>query len=151
MGNDLPGKIIGALIAFALCIIAPFVTISNQNEMLDRRMIINHVTDFLDEVIDSRTVTDAALAELNINLASYGIIVDYEITRYALSIDPDPVTGNAYTTSYIVTDDNRHYNKGDKLSIRVYTVGYSSTQALAHKLTGMFVKDLDETITVRIR
>lgn len=151
MGNDLPGKIIGVLLAFVLCVITPFVTISNQNEMLDRRMIINNVTDFLDEVIDSRTVTDSALSELNVNLASYGIIVDYEITRYALSVDPDPVNPNTYTTNYIVTDDNRHYNKGDKISIRVYTVGYSSTQALAHKLTGMFVKDLDETITVRIR
>lgn len=151
MGNDLPGKIIGMLLAFVLCVIAPFVTISTQNEMIDRRMIINHVTDFIDEVVDSREVTDTALTELNINLASYGIMVDYEITRLALSIDPDPVTGNSYTPNYVVTNDFYHYNKGDKISVRIYTVGYSSTQALAHKLTGLFVKDLDETITARIR
>lgn len=151
MGNDLPGKIIGVLLAFVLCVIVPFVANSTQNEMLDRRMIINHVTAFLDAVIDSREVTDVALSELNVNLASYGIIVDYEITRYALSVDPDPVNPGSYVNNYVVMSDNSHYNKGDKLSIRVYTVGYSSTQALAHTLTGIFVKNLDETITVRIR
>ena len=151
MGNDLAGKIIGMLLAFILCVVSPFVTINAQNEMLDRRMIMNNITDFIDEVIDSRTVSDAALSELNVSLASYGITVDYEITRYRISIDPDPLKGDAYTINYVVSDDLSKFNKGDKVSVHVYTVGYSSTQSLAHKLTGMFVKDLDETITARIR
>lgn len=151
MGSDLPGKIIGILLAFVLCVIAPFVLINVQDEMLDRRMIINNVSDFIDEVIDSREITDTALKELNISLASYGITVDYEIKRYARTVDYDPISDSDYSVNYVLVTDNKHYEKGDKISIHVYTVGYSSTNALAHKLVGMFVRDLDETITARIR
>ena len=151
MDKDAAGKFIGLLLAFALCVAGPFIIINVAEEMLDRRMIIDDISGFIDEVVDSREITDVALKELNVNLASYGVTVDYEINRYARSVDPDPLSPNGYTTNYILMDDNRHYNQGDKLSIRVFTVGYSSTQALAHKLTGMFVRDLDETLTVRIR
>lgn len=151
MSNDIPGKFIGLVLAFVLTVVMPFVSVTVDTEMTDRRLIINHVTDFIDEVIDSRNVTDAMIDELNVNLASYGVTVNYEIKRYARSVNADPITDSDYYVTYLPQDDTTTYNKGDKISVRVYTVGYSSTGALAHKLTGLFVKDLDETITARIR
>lgn len=151
MANDLPGKFIGLVLAFVLTVLMPFVTVQVESEMMDRRMIINHVTDFIDEVIDSRNVTDAMIDDLNVSLASYGVTVNYEISRYARSVNADPITEADYYVTYLPQDDTTTYNKGDKISVRVYTVGYSSSGALAHKLTGMFVKDLDETITARVR
>lgn len=151
MANDLPGKFIGIVLAFVLTVIMPFVTVQVENEMMDRRMIINNVTDFIDEVIDSRNITDAMIDELNVSLASYGVTVNYEISRYARSVNSDPITDSNYYVTYLPQEDTTTFNKGDKISVRVYTVGYSSSGALAHKLTGMFVKDLDETITARVR
>lgn len=151
MANDLPGKFIGIVLAFVLTVIMPFVTVQVENEMMDRRMIINNVTDFIDEVIDSRNITDAMIDELNVSLASYGVTVNYEISRYARSVNADPITDSNYYVTYLPQEDTTTFNKGDKISVRVYTVGYSSSGALAHKLTGMFVKDLDETITARVR
>ena len=89
MANDIPGKIIGLLLAFVLTVIMPFVTVTVENEMLDRRLIIDDVSNFIDEVIDSRNVTDAMINELNVNLASYGVTVDYDITHYARSVNSD--------------------------------------------------------------
>lgn len=150
--HDIPGKFIGLILAFVLTVIMPFVTVTVENEMVDRRLIINDVTNFIDEVVDSRQVTDAMLDELNVNLASYGMTVDYEITRYARSVNADPLKSNAdYYVTYVPQDDYRTFNKGDKISVHIYTVGYSSTETLSHRLTGMFVKDLEETITARIR
>jgi len=149
--HDIPGKVIGLVLAFVLCVIMPFVTVTVENEMIDRRLIINDVSNFIDEVVDSRYITDTMLKELNVNLASYGMSVDYEIKHYVRTVNTDPLTNGEYYVSYIPTGNTKTYSKGDKISVRVYTVGYSSTEALAHKLTGMFVKDLDETITARIR
>lgn len=151
MANDLPGKFIGLILAFILTVIMPFVTVQVENEMMDRRMIINNVTDFIDEVIDSRNITDAMIDELNVSLASYGVTVNYDITRYARSVNSDPITDSNYYVTYMPIEDTTTFNKGDKISVHVYTVGYSSSAALAHKLTGMFIKDLDETVTARVR
>ena len=152
MSNDLPGKFIGLLLAFVLTVIMPFVTVTVENEMLDRRLIITDVTSFIDEVVDSRVITDGMIDELNVRLASYGMSVDYEIDHYARSINVDPLEGaDTYYTTYTKVDDVYNYKKGDKISVRVFTTSYSATEALAHKLTGMFVKDLDTTITARVR
>lgn len=149
--HDLPGKIIGLVIAFALIVVMPFVNTTVEDEMLDRRLIINDVSNFIDEVVDSRNVTDAMLDELNVNLASYGMTVDYEIEHYRRSVNADPLSDSDYYVTYVKSDDIRSYEKGDKISVRVYTVGYSTTESLAHKITNIFVRDLDETITARVR
>lgn len=149
--HDIPGKFVGLVLAFILTVIMPFVNVTVENEMLDRRLIITDVSNFIDEVVDSRKVTDAMIEELNVRLASYGMTVDYEITRYARSVNADPLTNDSYYVTYIPQEDNLNYSKGDKISVRVYTVGYSATESFVHKITGMFVRDLDETITARIR
>lgn len=150
--HDIPGKFVGLILAFVLTVIMPFVVVTVENEMLDRRLIVNDVTNFIDGVVDSRKVTDAMLEELNVSLASYGMTVDYEITHYARSINSDPLNeGSDYYVTYVPQDNITDYKKGDKISVRIYTVGYSATEALAHKLTGMFIKDLNVTITARIR
>lgn len=152
MGNDIPGKIVGLLLAFVLVVLMPFVTVTVENEMLDRRLIVTDVTNFIDEVVDSRSVSDSMLDELNVNLAKYGMTVDYEITHYARSVNVDPTdAGGDYYVTYVRKDDTRNYQKGDKISVHVYVTSYSASESLAHKLTGMFVKDLDVTITARIR
>ena len=149
--HDLPGKIIGIVIAFVLVVIMPFVNTTVEDEMLDRRAVIDDVRNFIDEVVDSRSVTDAMLDELNVNLASYGMTVDYEIKHYVRSVNADPTSDEDYYVTYVQSDNIRNYEKGDKISVRVYTVGYSATETLAHKLTGVFMRDLDETITARVR
>lgn len=151
MANDIPGKIIGLLLAFVLVIIMPFVTVTIENEMVDRRLIITDVTNFIDEVVDSRHVTDGMIDELNVNLAKYGMSVNYEITHYKRSVNVDPITDEDYYVTFIPDNNIKDYAKGDKISVRVYVTSYSATQSLAHKLTGVFVRDLDTTITARIR
>lgn len=151
MASDIPGKLIGLILAFVLVILMPFVTVTVENEMLDRRLIVTDVTNFIDEVIDSRNITDAMIDELNVNLAKYGMSVDYEIIHYGRSVNVDPTSSDDYFVTYVKKDDIRNYSKGDKISIHVYTTSYSASEYLAHKVTGMFVKDLDVTITARIR
>lgn len=151
MPKDLPGKFIGILLAFALTVLVPFVNTTVEQELLDRRSIIMDVTNFIDEVVDSRQVTDAMLRELNTTLASYGTSVTYTVTHYRRTINPDPLNKGEYYTNYIVVDDTEPWQKGDRISVRVESISYSTTETLSHKLAGLFVPDLDRTLTARIR
>ena len=150
MANDIPGKFIGLLIAFVLTVVMPFVNTTVETEMLDRRSIISDVSNFIDEVVDSRQVTPSMLQELNTNLAAYGVIVDYEIIHYRRTVNPDPLTKQASYTSYYVVEDVE-WRKSDRIAVHVRTVGYSNTQMLAHRVAGLFVAELDRTLVARIR
>lgn len=151
MGSDLPGKFLGVILAFILVIVAPFVNTVVTSEMIDRRMIITDVCSFIDSVVDSREVTDAAVDELNIKLGSYGVICSYDVTRLARDVNPDPLgTGTAYVT-FTQVDDNKNYNQGDKIQVHVYTVSTSTTHAVAQRIASIFIPDLDATITARVR
>ena len=149
--HDLAGKICGIILAFVLVIIMPFVNVAVENEMLDRRLIINEITTFIDGVVDSRQITDSMINELNVSLAKYGISVDYDITRYARSVNNDPLSDGDYYVTYMQVDDNTTYRKGDKISVHVYSIGYSGSISLAHRLSGIFTGDLDVILTARIR
>lgn len=150
--RDIPGKLIGIFVAVALMIVMPFVTVTVESGMIDRREIIMAVTDFIDEVVDSRNITDAMLSELNTSISSHGILVDYEIEHYCRSVDPDPLSAGDYYTTFVKDITNsREFQKGDKISVHVYSTGYSAAETISHKLAGLFIPKLDETLTARIR
>lgn len=149
--HDIPGKIIGILIAFALLIVAPFVVTVTTTEMIDRRAAFMCMCDFVDGVIDSRQITENELREFHAELQSYGMTMDYTIIREVRSVDPDPLNPGNYVRTYIPTDDNMNYNQGDHIILHVKSLGYSSSTSLAHSIAGMYIKPFDETIVARIR
>ena len=55
--NDVPGKFIGFIVAFFLCVVGPVVNIASQQEMLARRQVVMEMSNFIDEVTDSRRYT----------------------------------------------------------------------------------------------
>ena len=151
MPNDIPGKFIGILLAFVLTVVVPFVNTTVEQELLDRRSVIMDVTNFIDEVVDSRQITDAMLRELNTSRASYGTSVNYTVTHYRRTVNPDPLDTSKYYTNYVVVDSSEPWQKGDRISVRVESVANSLTETISHKLAGLFVPKLDRTITARIR
>lgn len=149
--HDIPGKMLGVFLAFVLIVVAPFVITVTTTEMLDRRAAYMTMCEFVDGVIDSREITDSELKEFNSKIQSYGMTMDYTITREMRSVDPDPINPGEYVRTYIPTEKNMKYNQGDHIILRVHALGYSSSSSLAHSLVGMFVEDFDETIVARIR
>lgn len=150
--RDIPGKFLGLLVAAVLTILMPFVSVTVEASMIDRREIVMDVTQFIDSVVDSRHITDAMLSELNTSISSHSILVDYEIEHYCLSVDPDPLNPGSYYETYVKdVDDSRDFQKGDKISVHFFSTGYSAAESISHKMVGLFIPKLDETITARIR
>ena len=149
--HDIPGKFIGMLLAFILVVLGPFVISTTSVEMIDRRSAFMAMCEFVDGVIDSRQITEAELRAFNAEMQSFGMTMDYTITREMRSVDPDPLNPGEYVRTYIPTDNNYVYNQGDHITLHVWSIGYSSSTSLSHSITSMFVKPFDETITARIR
>ena len=149
--HDIPGKVIGLFLALVLCCIMPFVIVSTEQEMVNRRLLVEDVSNFIDTVVDGRMVSDSELREFNANMAKYGAIYDYKIHHYKRSVNPDPVTGNTYSVSFVEVDDWKNYEKGDKISVHIWEMSPGTTTRLSHRLTGLFIRDFDLTITARIR
>lgn len=153
MFNDIPGKFIGLILAFLLVVVAPFVNTTVDTTMTERRQIINDVTNFMDEVVDTRQINDAMLKEFNANLSSHGAIVNYEIIHLRRSVNADPANPGSFYTSYfeVPEADNVFWQQGDRIQVHIWIIGYTPTQEIAHKLVNLFVSDFDITLTARIR
>ncbi len=151
MNTDIIGKFLGIALAFVLLVVAPFIEYTAQQTSLDSRAIVSVVNNFIDEVVDSREITDSMLRQFNADLAQYSIAVDYEIIRERRVIDPDPLNPGEYYPSMVVTDDNRHYEQGDHITVHIYEVGTSASASIAYRLARVTQPRLDYTFSARVR
>ncbi len=151
MNTDIIGKFLGVFLVFMLLVVAPFIAYGAQKTALDSRAIVSVVNNFIDEVVDSREITDSMLRQLNSDLASYSMAVNYEITRERRIVDPDPLNPGEYYPSMIVADDNRHYDQGDHITVRVYSIGTSTSASIAYRIARIVQPEFDYTFSARIR
>lgn len=85
--SDIFGKVLGTMLAFILLFFAPFTMVTLSNEMVARRTIMNEMQSFIDEVIDTRAVTDKQLEDLYLGISGLGPICDVEVNRYVRVVD----------------------------------------------------------------
>lgn len=149
--GDIFGKVFGALMAFVLLFMAPFTWATLSNEMVARRTIMNEMQSFIDQTIDSRKVTDEQLEELYLGVSGLGPIVDTEVTRYVKVVDPDPNNAGGIYTTYVLADDSKTFNQGDKVKIRVHAIGYTGTERLLRSTIGLWLPAIDYTFVGRVR
>lgn len=149
--TDIFGRVFGVILAFILLFIAPFTMVTLSQEMVARRTILNEMQSFIDETIDSRQVTDQQLEDFYLGISGLGPIVDVEISRYVRTVDPDPVEEGEIYVTYVYSEDNRTYNQGDKVSVRVHAIGYTGTQKFLRVITGLFLPQIDYTLAGRVR
>ena len=149
--SDIFSKIIGVILAFMLSVLTPYTINSMVEDMVARRSIINEMSMFIDEVIDTKQITKQQMSDFQLGCNSYGPVVQIEIRRYVKTIDPDPKNpGKTYTT-YVMSDDNLHYNQGDHIQVTVYTVGYTGSQRLVMSTVGILAPRFECTLAGRVR
>lgn len=149
--SDLFGKVFGVILAFILVFVAPFTILTLTNEMVARRTILNEMQSFIDETIDSRQITDTQLEDFYLAISGLGPICDVEIERYVRTVDPDPKDPDEIYVTYVYSEDNRTYNQGDKIKVRVHAISYTGTEKYLRSIAGMFLPSLDYTLAARVR
>lgn len=164
--KDIAGKFIGLILAFCLCVIAPAVNIVSQQEMLTRRQIFTEMSNFVDEIVDSRAYYPSMRKELVTRLNSYGVTVKFKVIKEQRSIDAsvvasdtglDAVEGSAEVAYITVPLDDLgdsdvvHFSTGDRVGIEATSMSYTGIQYVTHSLAGLYLPNFEYRIYARVR
>lgn len=153
--GDIFGKVFGVILAFILCILAPITVSVMADDMSDRRILYSEMTNFVDEVVDTATITKEQLTDLYAGLNSYGPLCEVKITRYMRAANPDS-KGQVEVTYMPVdisvnTPSKVSFNTGDLVKVELRAVDYAGVQRVARGLLGAFLKPIEYSVTARVR
>jgi hypothetical protein len=149
--GDILGKLLGLILAFVLLVIAPLSLSVLVEELADRRSIINEVSNIIDEIADTRTLSNSQLADFYTGVSSYGPLVEVTIYRYIRTINPDPEVAGGTYTSYVLTENTKTWNQGDLCKVRVRAVGYTGAQRYVMSVFGVMLPEFEFTLAGRVR
>lgn len=89
--------------------------------------VLAYTRNVIDEVIDTRNLSQDTLDDFALNLSSLSEQYSYKITRKALIIEPVPDKPGETYSVYTVTDDITKYNQGDLIIIDVEQIGTNTS------------------------
>ncbi|GHU97365.1 hypothetical protein FACS1894208_12700 [Clostridia bacterium] len=152
--TDIISKIIGVLLAFALLVITPLVIVRMADDMAEKRLILNEVSNFIDRVTDKANVTADDIDDLYLAINSHGGAFDVEVVRYERTAIPDGA-GRAKSV-YIATDDVFGTNTvnlkgGDAVQVRVFAISKTTAQTLLFRLLRVNEPDFKFTLAGTVR
>lgn len=143
-------KLLGIVIALVL-IVLMLANVMVGNQLQSRRSIVAEVTNFVDEVTDTGTLTEKHVQDLYLGCNAYGPVCDVTIQRLQRVIEPDPANpGKTYTT-YAVSDNIYTWNQGDLCKVQVEEVGYTGVAYFLYSVLGLNMAPVDFGFTGRIR
>ena len=144
---DTISKILCILLIFLMLIVAPLLISYKMDDATARRQILFDVTQFIDKVRDTRTVTQAELDQFYADCNSHGLVVDvrvYRLVRYIIS-DDDGVA----SVGYFINDEAealRNFSRGDGIQVVVKEVGVSPARSYMFGIFGAENGPLDFTL-----
>lgn len=150
--TDIFGKILGIILAFILAIVLPLSLVMVTNQSTARTSLLNETQNFIDEVIDTKSVTEEQLEDFYLGMASYGPLVDVTVERYVRVINPDPARGDGYTrVTWMATDNIYDYNQGDIIKVNVKGIGYTGEERFIMNTLGFLMPEVDFSLAGRVR
>lgn len=140
--SDFLNKVITLIIVLVMVIIGPLTFSYVSNESSAKRLIINEVEQFLDEVKDKGAVDMDNLNELYEKLNSHGMNLDVKVTKLKRVVEYDSLY-NKIKENYLLCDESTAYDemmwdKGTESAVSEYKLKYNidgtSTQDVIKQL-----------------
>lgn len=135
---DTISKILSIVLIFLMLIMAPLLISYKIDDAVARREVLFDVTQFIDKVRDTQTVTDADLDQFYQNCNSHGLTVDVRVRRLVKTVVVDPKTQDV-SVEYTINDDPSalfNFNKGDGVQVIVEEIGISPARAYMYRVLG---------------
>ena len=141
---DTISKILSIVLIFLMLVLAPLLISYKIDDAVARREVLFEVTQFIDKVRDTQSVTDADLDQFYQNCNSHGLTVDVRVRRLVKTvvIDPYPETDphtEEVTVEYTINDDPAalyNFNKGDGVQVVVEEIGISPSRSFMYRVLG---------------
>lgn len=132
--SDFLNKIVSIVLVFMMLVLAPLLISYKTNDMLGKRLILNDVTTFIDQVKDTSKITEDDLNKLYLDCNSHGLSVNVTVKRLIRNeITKD---GVAQTTYYAVDsfEGLQAINPGDVVQVHVEEVAISGARRLTYSI-----------------
>ena len=140
-------KLLGLLIVLALVVLM-LANVMVSTMLQARRSIVAEVTNFIDEITDSATLSERQIQDLYLACNQYGPVCDVKIFRYSRVVDTDPAhPGQTYTTY----DKLERWNVGDICKVHVEEVGFTGFAYFLRQTLGLSMGQIDFSLAGRIR
>lgn len=137
MRQSVIGQVLLIILTVLNCIVMPIFNIGNHIWDATQHQMVTDTRNFIDEVIDTREITDVMMEDYNLRIAAKSSYYTVDIYREVRVINPDPANPGKTKTNYLMVEDNRHYNQGDLITVRVETVGLNLFQTISRSMLGI--------------
>lgn len=135
---DTISKILSIVLIFLMLVLAPLLISYKIDDAVARREILFEVTQFIDKVRDTQTVSPEDLDQFYQNCNSHGLTVDVRVRRLVKTVVIDPHTEEV-TVEYTINDDPAalyNFNKGDGVQVVVEEIGISPSRSFMYRVLG---------------
>ena len=153
MRQNIVGNVISIIVLFIGLIILPSYFIGIIQWRQDMNICQTAARNFVDMVIDDRKITERALSDLNLSIASCTGDYNYEYFREEKIVNPNPETANSYLTTWVhkdVTDDTK-WRTGDIVTIVISQKKVNLFQRLATALLGSSWNNIEVRLSGMVR
>lgn len=135
--KDVIGSLLSILLAFVLLGVTSIYYVGIIQWAESETQALSYTRSVIDEVIDTRELTDATKEDYDLLMSSLANYYSFEIIRQVKIVEPDPLNPGGTYTSYMTVSDNKHYEQGDLIIINVKPVGLNVAQAVGQSFLGM--------------
>lgn len=147
--SDFPGRVVLVILVFIQMVMIPLTIITFTDDLTDKRMLMNEVTNLIDKVTDTGKLTDLQRSDFYLGVSSHGVVCDTEILRYVKVVSPDGHGGTV--VSYVVADDTSTWNQGDIVKVSIEAIDYTGAQKLSQMFLHLFVRKVDFSLAGSVR
>lgn len=147
--KNIAGTVVSIFVVFFMICITPLYYISVIQYARANSVVLSATRDIIDEVIDTRTLSEARIASYNLELASVSGYYEAQIIRKKRVLNPNDEGG--VTPIYIVDDNIYEYNQGDRIVVKVTPIGDSPFQILTRTFLGIGLSNEEFQLAGRVR
>lgn len=157
MRISIPGMVLTVVLYCVEFLLFTYYVIGCHSYISSWHNMMNETRNFIDEVIDTREVTEQMEADFALALASGDIVYRANIYREIKKIDPDPTNlgtvgsvGGTITT-WITTDNYSKFNTGDRIVVETEPVSVGPYEVIANLLLRLPTQRTKVVKSARIR
>lgn len=153
MRNSPPSVIFGIIILFLGFIVLPIYYTGIIQWRDDMNIVQTETRNFLDKICDNHYISENALADYNLHLASCSSVYSYEIIREEMITNPRPDENSIADTSttWIYTNNLEEFHRGDFVTIEVTPVSDNMFQRISAQFLAFVYGSRDFTLTEMVR
>lgn len=135
---DTISKMLCIVLIFLMLIVSPLLISYKMDDAVARREVLFEVTQFIDTVRDTRTISSGDLDQFYQDCNAHGLTVNVKVRRLVKTVVVDPVTQKV-TVNYTIVDDPSamaNFNKGDGVQVIVDEIGVSQARSYMYSVLG---------------